>query len=654
MVKRKNRQTIITIGIVVALLLVASYFGGLFSFIAPALGEEGFEPKDVLLESNTYTPTIWNNKYETSGSQSSDEALYQKYTSVSNSAISLSGGFTRDDWRLAGKPTKYCREDDGNLFCIPMVYDLIPLEQEEVIIDFYTYLRREPAMGDYSGTSKVSVNGQEVFSVKCDYLNCGSSDKHRLEIRWNDYETNQYQVFVDGRAVGGERVATDGIVNIQFRPQYHYYTRTKPTIFVVERFDTRRLFGCDPQEGEVIADMTFTETTFDIDDLIGFKRFCTDIPSLYNDGGVVTSTNRIYYNLASGESVVAGVNKAYRIFYVADGVEVGALDCGSGESYSIDEDECLTTTGFASICSSGSILIDNVCVTKIIDEVDFTPRAEIVGDNTILWDANGEQLSFNSLDGQLFSVATPVYSCRETDGHDDTDRINYPQPSEDCWTFYLNDEEIAVGDTQQVGAYWSVSLESVKASLRYDADEGQNGVFEEEDDWGMSMQVVLEQPFVDISASLPSQLELGGAGDVELSFDNRLSSDVNGIVELVVAPETIDNTIVVTKQVSLPSGSSVQEVSLPTAYLGDTNTLIFFTLRTDAGNLLASDVYEASYEVVDVVEDSGTEPIQETDEEVDISQDNETDFTTIAIILGAMIVVVAMFLLFNRGKKGGF
>lgn len=667
MVKKKKQNKLI-IALILVVLLVVSYFSGLFSLISPNLTEEGFYARDVLRESGTYNPELLNTEYETGFyGEYTNEAWYDKQIAMSGSDVIISGaGRNLANWIRSGGDTActYSRRDSSETICLTTPFDFPITYESEHIIEFRSILHKGTDRAYAHGTNSIQVNGNNVFVMTGGYLKNNAIPNYdgdtyaqyldgTLQIKWTSYQNGQYQVFLDGKAVTEILTAPDNKIDIRFIPS-KLYGSTNYGQFIISRDDMRQLFRCDPQEGEVLADMVFKEEDFDTTDLIGFKSFCSNIPALLNDGGVISSDNRVYYNLAEGGLERLGTNQAYRIFYIADGVEVGALNCSSGDSYSVNEGECADTTGFASICSSDSILINNVCVTKIIDEVDMVSRAEIVGDKTISWTATGVKPTFSSLGELLFSVSTPIYSCRETDGHEDKDRINYPQPSEDCWAFTLNDEPISVGQTQQVNQYWSISFESASASLRYDLEDGQNGIFEEDDDWGMSMQIVLDNPFVGISATLPSQLELGEAGDVEIEFDNQLNSEVSGIVEIVVTPDIIDNTLTITKDVSLPSGSSLQSVSLPTAYLGNSEALIFFTLRTDAGNILASDVYSASYDVVKVVEDTGTQPIEETNEEVDVSQDTIEDSgigVTIMIIL-VMLVLISTFFVFNK-KKGG-
>ena len=308
------------------------------------------------------------------------------------------------------------------------------------------------------GDAEIRLNG---FDASGDaYTRCVQSGT--IEVKWNDYELGEYQVLHNGQLVGSG--SSLGNVLVEFVvPGFDESSSWAATTLELKNPRYKRLFGCDPQENELIVDACFGgPQVLKFSDLEDFNRFCLDFPAKHVVGGVAGSSKRVYYELAQDGNVIVDENEIWEFTYIADNNNNGL-------------------TGVGSKCES-PVLIE--------DDLDIEARAELDGVDSFLWVANDESRTITSGTREVLSAGKPAYLCKENDNHDPTgDVFNYPGPDASCYETRVNGE--LVDGKTIVDGVWSLERSDLTARVRYSTTE--NGHIRP-DEWGVAYDVQLLRP----------------------------------------------------------------------------------------------------------------------------------------------------------------
>ncbi len=411
-----------------------------------------------------------------------------------------------------------------------------------------------------------------------------------LELVWNDYAEGEYQILINGDVKKSGTVPEGTPFYLTKKPASDYGTQHwLSETHTWKNPRQKRLFGCDLQSGEVLAFKNIKgPSTFDIDDLAGFQRFCTDIPSTFLKAGVAGTSKDIYYALAQGETVQIGENHARKIVYVASAIKAGVrLDCGKGTGVDVDKNQCGDLTGMADLGPS---------VVYVQDQIDLDNDVGIVNQGTVVFNTHHEA---TTILGGVFTAAPPQYTCQGNDGFDTSDDVffSYPSPREECYTFTLNDHEWQGGDADvMINDFFSVNIDEANMNLCYCGNI--NGGLRKPTGWNVLYRATLTKPLindVELLHETAYDLEADATGTLLLEnlYDREISTTIILSTRSTITGDTRSTTITAT----LKPGTNTITVPLQTSVLGEQTITTRIYLRTEADSLQISTDSKTSYTV---------------------------------------------------------
>jgi len=618
MVKRRS----VGVGLVGLLVLVVSvvvlglvvWFGVLQSGLV--FGEEGFVPYDPLLLSGSFDRSLWSfgdygvcsvvkstwmecgyNWWGGCPDWCRSSALAVDFYGVSASS---SGGGSISISPVAILPTEL-RTKDLRLKDFRMEYISNPRRCGSNSGSFYgtgVYLL-DRKLGVPRSVISEADGARLVDTFPTGWVNGALVGwvPRTVEVKWSDYALGEYQVKVNGVVV--ERgFVPEGEEFILFTRTFsagHIQDCTSGTTLINPR--VKEVFGCDPKGGEYLASMTFKGfTTVNVDNLVGFRRFCVEHPSVFLKDGVSASSVQVMYELAQGKTVAVQENELRKIFYIADGRELGITQACEDGAFDVTTKRCGELTGIVDICPADAVLVGNQCVSFVENVYDIEMvRERVEGSNTIWWNANSRSSSLRSGGTVLFEVAPPNYLCRDSDGHRRISRFSYPNPSADCYQFVLNGQVVGAEYSDR---FFTKSIGFSGLFSYYEDNDGNyfNGVFRERD-WNYQLKTVVGELFTVSQVRLNSTVLSGDAPQMRVVVRNEYGKPLDARVAVVFKPAVIRDVTTLTREVTAGVGDTVVSFTAPSGYVGRTDFEVFVVLRTSAGDVVSSRVATGQYVV---------------------------------------------------------
>jgi len=529
-------KTYFVVGILslIGIFLLALFFTGSLSTI---LGEEGYNPYDVLLDNNNYNPNLWSFK--------------------------TSGYPVPVDVKVVDKKL-YSNVD----FCTRNLY------LEDFKTDYNSILR---VNNWWEISNSVSVNGQKVELHK-KLINTGYDYKSgTIQVLWDDYKNNHFNLLVDGVLKLDSTVDNEELI-ICFDSEDWDNTigRDWEGSFEISNPRVKKIFGCDLKDGEVLVSKTFT-SNFGINNLNGFDRFCVDEEAQFLNAGVITSTSGVYYDLASGNIVTVGDNQVYRIFYVAKLNDLRDYEVCEEGLFDID-DGC--KVGFVTLDDDDNIVVDDL----VDNEIDLEDNIVIGDDGTITWLNNYANMILSVGDKRVFSSFAPVYDGEIFSGQ----TVRYPKPLESDWIFEINDERITEGETITVNDFWDVTLNSVYAKVSYNEFLSRGWNYDELDDWQLDYEIKLNKPFITVK-------NVSEQNDYLIMRVQNDYDDLDMKVFNVYSFESVNSVVTETINVNINKGINDVKIPLRKDYVGNINLKTLFMIDLEGQNLIVSDEIKTFY-----------------------------------------------------------
>lgn len=579
---KKKRSNVRNIALVIAIIfLVVGLHEGWFENLGTqsVIGEEQYHAYDDLLVTGSFDRGDW---------------LYSpSQTCQWTGTPGISG--TVEPWDTISASTDKITVGifKGVDPCIP-VLSTKNLYLKDFKVSFESSANRCGTNKNNQGHSCVYANNQVLWCLP----DISGRDPHQtvsVEVRWDDYRAGHYQVFVN-EVLKKEGVAseTNGLfITTKSDSENGWDECGASSSFINPR--VAEVFGCDLQAGEVKAVKTFaTPGVFDINDLPGWKRFCTNVESYHFDNGVAGTSAQVYYALAQGEDVTVGDNEYWEVTYLADANAVGVTDdlC---EYFNVDKDNC---TGSVHFCEN---FVPGVgCLTLAEDFEDIPVPDPVVEDQTLWWSSYGfmndglwihDKLNLRLYSGEneIMHVPWPDVTCGWPGNH----VAKYPGNAEGCLELdsfnnnFLADSRISVGD------FLKVEIDDFTARY-YETTHGKNMKYVAT--WRLDFDKDA------ISAEITdgeSSYVLNDDSTVTAKVQNNLPFDAEFRVSSV-STDGLGEQTTESHVVNIGVGKDKEVVfSLPTETLGDANIRVSTVLITEVGDVLFADMPLLNYHVAE-------------------------------------------------------
>lgn len=591
--KKQNTKLIFFAIILVILIAVAVKYSGQFS----VLGEEGYNPYDTLLSAGTYDKAKWDYVnltpcvpvvgYASSGQIAqlcgAPAALYDG-VSVKNNSIIISplvGAYAVNP--MSGP---YLRTKN--------------LRLKNFKTEWQLTAGRCNSNQRTVGATRISTNRGVIYETPQGY-SAPTSLSVGIELIWDDYSLGHYQIKANGLLVQEGTVNESEEVYFQIEPMSpsrNYGECTATGAFSNPR--TKEVFGCDPKDGEYLVSKTFTENQdFSIASLRGFKKFCVDNAAIHYDNGVISSSKQVYYALGAGQTVVVPKGHIYKIFYIADGSQLGlAVQKCSGGAFDFSNNKCVGLSGLADICSSGQTIINGVCSVEAINEIDLNESVTVQGADTLLWTANYNLRTLNSgASNVLFTASPPVYTCQGTDNHQERDHYYYPQPNEYCYTFKVNDKTMKEKSTQSIDEFFDITMNSASAIIIYNKDRGLYGELNSAKSWQAQYMIKLKKPIFENTITNTQQIyALNSDSVATLNINNKYSQKLS-VRLLLESKNTLGQINLKTQDIVVSPGQNTFNIPIDTSTIGDTTQKVSALVNINNQMLLSSEATTITYKV---------------------------------------------------------
>ena len=459
------------------------------------IGEEGFKPYDPALIANSYTPELW-------GLPSGQP--------ISENTINFYKGTTNN---------LYLKDFRTEIHGIGQVVDLSHCSMESsiaIIADGVT-------IGNYP-------IGIPECASSC--ANCWPEfEDSSMDIRWDDYETGHFQVFKNNKLIVDGNARESLILHSpeKYRPARTFQGDPVHN-FINPR--VRDLFGCDNEEGMLIVDACYGGAAVikraDLEGWVeGESKFCLELHATHIVDGLTASSQRVYYELASGEPIAIQENEAWKFSYMTPDASIGEK------------------IGFGNGCED-NILMDDIN--------DLDTHSELISNRKIHFIATQQQPSIKTGMNTLFTAHTPKNKC-------DTENTYSTAPT--CWEFTTSyNKEYFIASF--IDAYAQKNADGIK------------------DNWKIIYDVELTKN--------PLPITNAAIQDKELSIDveNKLEHNVEVTISAVFSPQIINQELTQTAKTTNPKGKSTFTFDRP-PYEGTIDAYVAVFINTQFGGIQASD-----------------------------------------------------------------
>lgn len=538
---RKAQYAAWQIGFAIFLILIGfaifTVLSGAGLFGIANLGEEGFQPYDLALSSDSWSPSLWNlpaitpttkpvcSRQITSNCFLGPEDPREKLTGQNGNLI-IQGGYNNYLDGNSRSRSQDLQVTTRNLYLQDLRFE-------------YTIVGGEDT---YSCINKATLNNIE--------FNCKETGS--IDLRWDDYNTSHYQLFKNNKLIE-EGTTTNRDYRLNFNvPGIDW--KVSPVTITLEKPRYKQVFGCDPKKGEtLVTDACFGgPNVISLNDLEDFNRFCLDFEAKNCIDGICKSSNRVYYALAQGQSVPIENNEAWTFSYIADGQK--------GSDFTIQ-----------SKCE------EPIKQENKIDIDDFT---KIEGNRKIVWNANFENPSLDFEGVEHITAITPTYTCQSTDNHDSNDMFSYPYPQESCYKFSITQNE----------EFWESKFLTKEARITYDSSTDLFGQVAEPSHWQARIESTLvKNPFKTQDLAIDGE-------NIRISILSTYDQKTPATITVTYNPNVLkDIQTENTADIIVPGNNEVS-VPLDNRFIGKTSAQITIYMRTEAGNVQASETVFFQYD----------------------------------------------------------
>jgi hypothetical protein len=554
--QKKTRVTIV-IGIVLLLFLgtIYIYSDNLFSFIDGTLtyGEELYIPMDKLIFAGTYDKGTWgfSPSNECCWSGRYGQGCINPYDTVVVNKNENSIGLTMF----------------GGSSCLPIL-ETPDLRLRDTKITFRSVANRCGTNKGKTGSSCIYAStGQTLWCLPSPLYGDSPSGEASIEVRWLDYGTGDYQIFVNDKPVTNGNIPEGQELKLytQSDPRYGWDECGASSYFVNPRYTD--LFGCDPKDNETIQVVCIAgETNIQLADLEGFKRFCPELSAIRHKDGVSDESRNIYWELATLRPYHIDKNEMWEFTYVKDSNVTGvAYDCE--EFYEIE------------------------------NLVDLETPIPVIADNSLIWTSvhNMKDLLWNNLVNKVKSGDSTIFLAvaNEDDYPFDDNIKRYPNDlSASQLPVEGNRHTFIEGESYTFNEYFSAELEKITwRGYLYDGLEN----FQMRNTWKLNFA----KEGVDIKLEKEDVYDINKKAVIDVSVKNKYPFEGKFIVTLTLVQTAVNQHRVLSEEIYIGKGDTEKlSFDLPTNLVGEVEIYPVVVLDTDLGIIPVSSYDKQTYNVM--------------------------------------------------------
>lgn len=648
--KQKTKRAFLIWGVLAVVVVgvgVAAYFGVFQAAIGSGLlGEEGYEPYDGGLAAGSINPVKFSVAKPSNGAASAG-ASFSYCPSYSGSYLcgsSYSGGASCNAAQAQVTPGNGVLSVSGGASASAKDLYLNNFKADVVL---------GVAKACYDTTPKGYLNSCVSSNRGWSYCSkvpakwaLPADETGVIEVKWDDYNAGHYQLFWRGGLVEEGNVSESSPLAISIGSGYGRFCDLGCQASSVAAFYNPRsqhVFGCDPQTNEYLIGRAFANgADFNIANLRGLKRFCTQIPAIHFKDGVVGASKQVYYALASGQTVTVGDNEIYKVFYIGNASVLGVPpNVCVGSAYDYTTKNCSSLTGIIDVCPAGYYFNNGLCIIQVENKLDYAASNLVGGTKATIALNEHSPRAYNGA-AVVFEAAAPRYSGVASG---EQCAVVYPAGGAAAWAFSLNGAPIVLGGSSSDGFFkvtmsradavvhapcgapagyaytrteWTCTttangvlesfvvtsagevraLQAVDAlttctasEQSYSADAPTNDAYL----WQEVLSVERVKPLAVVNVSGAAAYDVAKGGDLTVKVQNLYGKPFTATVA-VVYEEPIGKSYYY-KTLTLPTGTSVLAVPARTPGLGAVRADVVVVYPLGGFGLLASDGASFEYQV---------------------------------------------------------